>query len=231
MRLFSARHKSSSRRFARRRQEFGSLTRFCHATSTKSMKTNEGNVPRWYVSITMKEIKHPRCPKAFSPLSLIQATRRSLTATAVVPKRVTARRWVQRVFECAPRDRVRCARLWMASSCEMLLPPFAITTTGAPHTQSFYTGVQTTWGFPPTGRKIKIIRLLRLQTDGSRLYYGNMLATERLRNFPPPLQNKACVIWREEWNIMWSSDLGIVWRFLFGKQWAVQWLNPIYTGV
>lgn len=69
----------------------------------------------------MKQIKHPRCPNAFSPLCLIQAPRRSFTATAVVPKRVTARRRVQRVFVCAPRDRVRCARLWMASSCEMLL--------------------------------------------------------------------------------------------------------------
>lgn len=84
-------------------------------------QTRASRLPRRYVSIIMKQVKHPRCPTAFSPLCLIQATRRSFTATAVVPKRVTARRQVQRVFVCAPRDRVRCARLWMASSCEMLL--------------------------------------------------------------------------------------------------------------
>lgn len=47
-----------------------------------------------------------------------------------------------------------CSFLFISSSFPLLL--FAITTTGAPHTQSFYT-VGTTWGFPPTGRKIKII--------------------------------------------------------------------------
>lgn len=45
----------------------------------------------------------------------------------------------------------------LRASCKMLLTetfsPFAITTTGSPHTQSFYRGVETTWGFPPTTRQ------------------------------------------------------------------------------
>lgn len=110
---------------------------------------------------------------------------------------------------CAlPVYRVRCARLWMTSSCEMLLPLeqtllffylllllFAITTTGAPHTLSFYTGVETTWGFPPTGRKIKIIELLRLQSR-SGFYYCNATDAHRLRD-SPPLKCWSFLMW---WN-------------------------------
>lgn len=79
--------------------------------------------------------------------------------------------------------------------------PFAITTTGAPHTQSFYTrsrnhvGISTNWA--------KGITYYVSNTDGTMFYYGTP-ATQRLRNYfflSPP--KEACVIL--EWNIIWSS--------------------------
>lgn len=74
----------------------------------------------------------------------------------------------------------------------LLSSSLQITTTGAPHTQSFYTA-ETTWGFPPTGQKIKIIEPRCLQTADTRaFYYGNATGAHRLRvfsshlNAPPP---------------------------------------------
>lgn len=114
-------------------------------------------------------------------------------------------------FVCAlPGCRACCALLRMANSCEMLLllhqtllplfffflsppPPlllFAITTTGAPHTQSFYTA-ETTWGFPPTGQKIKIIqpRSLPSADTPGLLWQRHRRAEARFSshlNAPPP---------------------------------------------
>lgn len=77
---------------------------------------------------------------------------------------------VSRVF-CvyAPGYRVRCARLWMVRSVrpyKMLLTETLVSLCNHDNrgsaTQSFYTGVETTWGFPPTGQGI--IRILRFQS-------------------------------------------------------------------
>lgn len=105
-------------------------------------------------------MKPLRCSKAFNPLRLIQTTRMSST-TAAVPKENNSSAtgpasfcvcaWVPCPVRAAVDD-----QLLRDDARRDPFPPFAITTTGAPHTQSFYTGVETTWGFPPTGRKIKI---------------------------------------------------------------------------
>lgn len=59
-------------------------------------------------------------------------------------------------------------------------PPLAIKTTGALHTQSFYRGLQTTWGFPPTTRQGLVLLRLRATTP---LELTSFIVTTRR---PPP---------------------------------------------
>lgn len=136
--------------------------------------------------------------------------RETCRSSAAVPQRRATRQRVPRLL-CAPSlDVVRGARCcgWPTPArccccccssrpCSFFLsaPPlllFAITTPGAPHTQSFYTA-ETTWGFPPTGQKIKLIEPRCLQTaDTPDFYYGNATGAQRLcfllplKCFPPP---------------------------------------------
>lgn len=111
--------------------------------------------------------------------------------------------WVSCVARCSGqllRDAAAAAPnpalFFISSSFPLLL--FAITTTGAPHTQSFYT-VETTWGFPPTGRKIKIIEPRCLQTaDTPGFYYGNATGAE-VACFLLPLK-WFLILFGVEWN-------------------------------
>lgn len=159
-------------------------------------------------------------------------------SSAAVPQRPTTRQRGPASFVCAlPGCRVWCALLWMANSCEMLLllqqtllfcfffcfflspPPlllFAITTTGAPHTQSFYTA-ETTWGFPPTGQKIKIIEPRCLQNaDTPDFYYGNATGAQRLC-FLLPLK---CFLFSSYWVL--SGTICSFTRLLYSNE-----RNPI----
>lgn len=170
MRLFSAQNKSSSLWFARRPQEFGSLTRFCHSTSRQSTKTNECRSVASPISVNNNT-------KKLNPFGVQKRSTRSVSFKqhAWAPlqlqslKRITARRRVPRLFVYAPGYRVRCARLWMTSSCEMMLAE-----TLFPPLQSRQQGLRTPKVFIPESKprgdfhqldaRLRLIRLLRLQS-------------------------------------------------------------------
>lgn len=92
------------------------------------------------------------------------------------------RAWVPRSGACVLLSRmpasVRLRKMLLAKRDPLFFSPFAITTTGAPHTQSFYTGVETTWGFPPTGRKGLLGYYVSRDTT-PLLEYGFIMVTRR----------------------------------------------------